>query len=134
MDDKIKSLSEYRLEKSKKDLETAQINLDHDMVNQSINRSYYSIFHALRALLAYDSFDAKRHSSILGYFNKNYIASGKIKQEYYKIIARAFDIRSKSDYQDFYIASEKEAKEQLKNAKEFVEMIIKYIREHKSDK
>ncbi|MDI9476605.1 MAG: HEPN domain-containing protein [Natronincolaceae bacterium] len=127
MDDKIQALSDYRLEKSKQDLETAKINFEHNMLTQSINRSYYAAFHALRALLAYDCFDSKKHSSILGYFNKNYIANEKIEQEYYRIIASAFDIRTKSDYQDFYIVSKDEAKKQLINAEGFINMIENYI-------
>lgn len=127
MENKIEALSNYRLEKSRQDLETARINLEHNMLTQSINRSYYVIFHALRALLAYNSFDSKRHSSILGYFNKNYIANEKIGQEYYKIIASAFDIRIKSDYQDFYIVAKDDAKEQLDNVQIFIKMIESYI-------
>ena len=127
MDDKIQALSDYRLEKSKQDLETAKINFEHNMLTQSINRSYYAAFHALRALLAYDCFDSKKHSSILGYFNKNYIANEKIEQEYYRIIASAFDIRTKSDYQDFYIVDKDETKKQLINAEKFINMIENYI-------
>lgn len=127
MKSKIKALSNYRLEKSRQDLETARINYEHNMLTQSINRSYYAILHALRALLAYESFDSKRHSSILGYFNKNYIANNKIEQEYYRIIAGAFDIRTKSDYQDFYVVSKDEAKKQLINAEKFINMIEEYI-------
>ena len=125
--EKIRTLSKYRLEKAKEDLETAKINFDHDMFAQSVNRSYYAAFHALRALLAYDIFDSKRHSSILGYFNKNYIANGKIDQDYYRIIASAFDIRTKSDYQDFYIVAKDDAREQLLNAERFIKMIETYI-------
>ncbi len=125
--EKIRTLSKYRLEKAKEDLETAKINFDHDMFAQSVNRSYYAAFHALRALLAYDIFDSKRHSSILGYFNKNYIANGKIDLDYYRIIASAFDIRIKSDYQDFYIVAKDDAREQLLNVERFIKMIETYI-------
>jgi len=125
--EKTRTLSKYRLEKAKEDLETAKINFDHDMLAQSVNRSYYAAFHALRALLAYDIFDSKRHSSILGYFNKNYIANGKIDQDYYRIIASAFDIRTKSDYQDFYIVAKDDAREQLLNVERFIKMIETYI-------
>jgi len=125
--DKTKTLSTYRLQKAKKDLETAKINFDHGYLAQSVNRSYYAAFHALRALLAYDTFDSKKHSSILGFFNKNYIASGKINKEYYKIIARAFDIRTKSDYQDFYVVAKNDAKKQLGDVETFIKMIENYI-------
>jgi uncharacterized protein (UPF0332 family) len=125
--DKVKALSSYRLYRARQDLKTAKINFEHNMLAQSVNRSYYAAFHALRALLAYDTFDSKRHSSILGYFNKNYIANEKIEQEYYKIIASAFDIRTKSDYQDFYVVHKEEAQEQLVNVEKFIKMIESYI-------
>lgn len=127
MQEKIKALANYRIERARQDLETAKINYRHNKLVQSVNRSYYAIFHALRALLAYDSYDSKRHSSIIGFFNKKYIATGKIDQEYYKVIANAFDIRTKSDYQDFYIVSQIEAEEQLSNAEKFIEMVEAYI-------
>ena len=127
MENKIKALSDYRLKKARQDLETAKINYEHNKLSQSVNRSYYAIFHALRALLAYDTFDSKRHSSIIGYFNKKYITSEKIGQEYYKIIASAFDIRTKSDYQDFYIVSKDEARKQFISAEKFINMIEMYI-------
>lgn len=125
--EKIRVLSDYRLEKAKQDLETAKINFEHGMLAQSVNRSYYAAFHALRALLAYDVFDSRRHSSILGYFNKNYIATGKIEQEYYRVIASAFDVRTKSDYQDFYIVAKDDASKQLADVEKFIKMIESYI-------
>ncbi len=130
MENKIKTLSKYRLEKAGQDLETAKINFAHNMFTQSVNRSYYAIFHALRALLAYDTFDSKRHASILGYFNKNYIANGKIETEYYRIIASAFDIRTKSDYQDFYVISKEEVNKQIDNAEKFINRIENFIEQY----
>lgn len=124
---KVEALSKYRMEKARQDLATARINYGHDLLTQSLNRSYYAIFHALRALLAYDSFDSRRHSTIIGYFNKNYVANKKIKQEYYKIIASAFDIRTKSDYQDFYVVDRDEVEKQLIAAEKFMDMIAGYI-------
>ncbi|MBR1702400.1 MAG: HEPN domain-containing protein [Lachnospiraceae bacterium] len=42
----------------------------------SINRSYYAIFHALRAVTAMDGFDSSKHSGVIAYFNKNYVKEG----------------------------------------------------------
>lgn len=44
MQDKIKTLAMYRLEKAKEDLKSAKVNLDNGLFKASINRSYYSIF------------------------------------------------------------------------------------------
>ena len=46
MGDKIETLSRYRLEKAKEDLDAAIINFQHHKLAQSVNRSYYAIFHA----------------------------------------------------------------------------------------
>jgi len=43
------------------------------------------------------------------------------------MLASAFEIRTKSDYQDFYIVSKEEAESQLNNAVEFIDMIENYI-------
>jgi len=43
------------------------------------------------------------------------------------MLAAAFDIRLKCDYQDFYIVSKEEAKKQLDNASQFISYIEQYI-------
>jgi len=49
MDNQVSSLSAYRMKKAKEDLETAKIALRHNKYSQSVNRSYYAIFHAVRS-------------------------------------------------------------------------------------
>lgn len=80
-----------------------------------------------RALLALDGFDSKKHSSIIGYFNKNYIATGKIDVNYNKMLSNAFQIRNQSDYNDFYLVSHEDAQKQLEHASVFTEFIGRYM-------
>lgn len=77
----------------------------------------------------YRNSDWKKHSTIISYFNKNYIKSAKIEKEYSKIISKAFKIRTDSDYKDFYLVTKGEAKEQLENAQKFLKRMKKYIKE-----
>lgn len=37
------------------------------------NRSYYAVFSAMRAVLALDSFDSKKHSGIIAEFRRRYL-------------------------------------------------------------
>ena len=60
MDGGLSDLSKYRLERAKEDLYTAQNNFDSGSYRASVNRSYYAIFHALRAVTALDDFDSVR--------------------------------------------------------------------------
>lgn len=122
-----KELSKHRLTRAKEDLSTAKVLYDSGNYAQSINRSYYSIFHATRALLAFDKYDSKKHSGVIHFFNQHYIATNKIENHFGKIIAMAFNIRVRADYHDFYIASKEDALKQLQNAEEFLKRIENYL-------
>lgn len=122
MDSKIITLSQYRFEKAKEDLQAAVVNLDNGLIKASINRSYYAIFHAIRSVNALDKVDSKKHSGVIAHFNQFFIHTGKFAKEVYSIITSAYKIREKSDYDDFYIAAKDDAQEQLDNAKRFLEI------------
>jgi len=129
MENSFTDLSRYRLDRAKDDLQSARILIENNKIPQSINRSYYAIFHATRALCALDKFDSKKHSGIISHFNKNYIKTGIIDKEYSKILMAAQDYRNDSDYDDYFTVTEKEALEQIENAEKFINRIEKYISE-----
>jgi len=128
MNNKIITLSKYRLEKAKEDLASSKINLENGFIKASINRSYYAIFHAIRAVSALNKFDSKRHSGVIAYFNEYFIHTGKFEKKVYSIISSAYRIRQKSDYDDFYIAAIEDAKEQLKNASYFIKIVEAFLK------
>lgn len=130
MDNMIMDLAKYRIEKSKNDLEASILMLDNKLYSQSLNRSYYSIFHAVRAVLTFEQFDSKKHSGIIAYFNQNFVATSKFDKQYSKILMGAEKIRNKSDYNDFYIASREDAVSQIENAEKFVSAMENYINEN----
>lgn len=127
MNDKIITLSKYRLEKAEEDLLSAKINLENGLLKASINRSYYAIFHSIRAVNALNEFDSKKHSGVIAYFNQHFIHKGQFEKDIYSIITFAYRIREKSDYDDFYIASKEDAEEQFKNASLFIQIISEYL-------
>ena len=71
MDNKeIEALAKYRLEQSKENLEEAEVLFNINKFKGANNRAYYSIFHAIKAILALEQTDFKKHSSVIAYFNK----------------------------------------------------------------
>lgn len=127
MSDKIVTLSRYRLEKAKEDLESARINLEHGLYKASLNRSYYSIFHSIRAVNALNEFDSKRHSGVISHFNQFFIHTGCFDKGFYTIISSAFRLRERSDYDDFYIVTKEDAEEQLRNALHVFTLIENFL-------
>ena len=50
MENGVKVLSEYRFERAKEMLDAATQNLNINQYRTSLNRSYYAVFHAMRAV------------------------------------------------------------------------------------
>lgn len=131
MENKKIELARYRLEKAKEDFRASSELLKLDLYKQSMNRSYYAIFHAVRSLLALDGVDFKKHSGIIGYFQQTYVKHGTIPKEYSTMLTSASMKRNESDYSDFFTATLEEAKEQLQNALYFLEMVERYLSDKK---
>lgn len=127
MHNKNQELSKYRLTQATDDLEGAEKNLDIGEFKIANNRAYFSIFHAMRALLALDGVDFKKHSGVISYFREHYIKTNIFDVEYSKIITKASLVRNKSDYEDFYIATKEEATMQIADAKEFLKAVQIYM-------
>lgn len=120
-------LCHYRLEKAYSDLESSKVLLKEGFHTQSLNRSYYAIFHCTRVLLALTGFDSRKHSGIISYFNQHYVANGIFEKQYSKILMGAEKIRSQSDYDDFFIISREDADKQIENAELFLQRIKSHI-------
>ena len=83
MQHEIETLCRYRLERAKEDLQAARVNHSSGLFKASINRSYYAIFHSIRAVNILDGFDASKHSSVIAHFNQYYVHTGEFDRGIY---------------------------------------------------
>lgn len=120
-------LSKRRLEIAHERLTTAKAMLELGDYKASANRLYYAIFSAMRAVLALDGFDSKKHSGIIARFRQSYIKTGIIDTEMSKIIDDLEVIREDSDYDDFYIILKEDVEIQAKRAEYFVSEVESYL-------
>ena len=93
----------------------------------SLNRSYYAIFHAMRAANILKGFDSSKHSGVIAFFNKEYLKENILDRKLSVIVKNSAFLREKSDYDDFYIASKKDAEEQLQHAEQFLREVEAYL-------
>lgn len=133
MEGSVKELSRYRFQRAEEELCTADILLKEKQYKASINRSYYSIFHALRSVTALDHFDSGKHSGVIAYFNRHYIKEGVFDKSLSKMIDTAYRLREKADYEDFFTVSSEQAQEQLEKAKKVLNSIRPYLEERWND-
>jgi len=102
-DENRTALAIVRLDKAKACLDAAESLIESGHFADSANRSYYCVFHAMRAMLALEAFDSKTHSGIIAKFREKFIKTGAFPKDLSKIIDSAFYVRNKSDYDDLYI-------------------------------
>ncbi len=95
--------------------------------NAAANRLYYSVFHAVSALLIHDGIRIKSHKGAGVMLNQHYIQTNKISPELGKLYRRLELMREESDYNCFYNTSPEELKKELEPARELIDTIAKMV-------
>ena len=126
-------LSNHRLEQAKEELEDAELLFDKKRYKSANNRAYYAIFHAIKAVLALEPIDFKRHTDIQAYFNKNYVNTEIFPKSMGRRISKASQVREDSDYDDEFIVKAENTQEQIDTAKEMIQLVELYIKNNFKD-
>ena len=122
-------LSKYRLEKAEEMLKAAKRDLKEMDYASANNRAYYSIFHAMRSVLALDGEDYKKHSAVISRFSLRYLKTGILPRGFGALITNASLIRNRSDYEDFYICSIEETQKLVEGAGLFLASVTRFLEE-----
>lgn len=130
MEDKYyRELVSIRIERAEELLKDAEILLIGSSYRSANNRAYYAIEKAINALLIDKRVETKTHNGALKMFNVEYVRAENayFTDEDYRLIAKAEQIRNVSDYDDFYVASKEETKQQVENARYLIDKIKAYF-------
>lgn len=123
----LKDLSKFRLNKAFETLETAKRDMKAADYASANNRAYYCIFHAMRAVIALDGEDYKKHSAVIARFTMNYLKNDILPRDYGKLITNASLIRNRSDYEDFFVCSLEDTHKLVSGAEEFLKSVRQYL-------
>ena len=124
-----RELAKHRLEQAKEDLIAAKAMYDLKLYKSANNRAYYSIFHGIKAILALEPIDFKKHKDVQSYFNKNYVNTEIFPKTMGRRIAEASKMREDSDYDDEFVVNPEKTKKQIDTAIELIELVEKYLEE-----
>lgn len=91
--------------------------------NMAANRMYYSLFHAVTALLVKDGHKVSSHRGVKGALGLHYVTTGLIDVEEARIFAQLATLREKADYDVIFTASQDEVLKLLPHAKRLLEKI-----------
>ena len=119
--DNKKMLAQYRLEQAGESLDEAKFLLSGEKSPRSIiHRVYYAMFYAILALLIYEPYSSSKHSGVLGYFNRRFIKAGVFDREMGRWVNKAFELRQRGDYREYFKVTREQAAELVAKAGQFV--------------
>ncbi len=127
-DPNIRELIIYRLQQSEDCLRAAELMLEENLLRDSVNRSYYSMFYIVLALLCLKGEKASKHAHVIGLFDQIYVKEELFDKELSAWFHEAFDLRQRSDYREMVNITSQRAKEILAMAERFVEKARNYLK------
>jgi len=125
-----KYMHEYALQRLKKaadDLDTAEICYKAGKYDAAANRAYYAVYHAIRAVLALDNIERRKHSGNISYFREHYIATDLFDRKYSETIKKAEILRNDADYKDMHSTSADEAEDIIEKANGFYSAVKLHV-------
>ena len=122
----------YRLQRAKEEYENAKLLYKANRFLAANNRAYYSIFYSIRAVLAMEKIDFKRHKDVLAYFNQYYVKTEIFPRQLGRRIVLASKIREDSDYDEEYEPSADDTLMQIETANKLVDKVEKYLDEKRN--
>ena len=91
----------YRIEKANAVFNEAKDCAELQHWTLAANRLYYSVFHAISALLSKEGFSAKTHSGVTSIFGQKFVTEGVFSKEDSVLIMQLKEMRNTGDYDDF---------------------------------
>lgn len=121
------SLIEYRMDQAFDTANLAKFLFTSNKLAVAVNRIYYGLYYALTALALKYKFETSKHTQLIGWFNKEFIAANIVDQKYGKTLRNAYQNRTKGDYDAFVNFSTHEVELMLTEMVEFIEEIKRIL-------
>lgn len=122
-DEERSILVKLEYEKSCSLLEQAEKVSDLAYWDMVANRLYYSVFHAVSALLIKDGYKVGTHKGVVLLFGQHYIRTAKFTIEEGRLYSQLQTMREKADYVCTFQTSKEEIIPMLESARRMIEKI-----------
>jgi len=93
----------------------------------ALSRAYYAILHAAKAALHVHDVAADSHSAVRRLFGLHLVRSGEIEPGWAAYLSEGLDDRLAADYNALTNVSDKEARENCKRARRFLDRVRSYL-------
>ena len=124
--DHTRTLVQYRLMQAEKTLRASTLLMEHGL-DGVMNRSYYAMFYAVLALLAWRQLETSKHAGAISLFDREFVRTGVFPRELSRWLHQAFRQRLVADYAPWNTVTEDEARQVLDEASQFVAQVKAYL-------
>ncbi|RIH65988.1 HEPN domain-containing protein [Mariniphaga sediminis] len=130
MQTEFQDLINYRIQQANETIKEVEFQIENNFLVIAVNRIYYGMFYMLLALALKNGFKTSKHNQLLGWFNREFVKTGRIDRKIGKIVHKAFEDRTDGDYGIFVKFEKEEVIEKLENMKRFLFELEKLIKEN----
>ena len=125
----MKEEVQMTLDEANECLTDAKIMLDSQRWKAAVSRSYYAMYHAVKAVLLSKDIATFTHQGANIQFGKFFIKTGIFDRNLIKSFSKMLDTRQKADYEIGFKASESDATHAFLEADFFYKEMDKYLNE-----
>lgn len=129
-DEERKIIVSREFQKAVQFMKQAEANAKIEIWDVVANRLYYSVFHAVSALLIKDGHKVGTHKGVVMMFGMYYVKTGLITEDEGALYSQLQTMREKADYNCAFEAREKDIKYMMPLANSLLEKIHKMIGEY----
>lgn len=120
-----KSLGSIRMAKAYEFLEDARANFKEGRYKTAINRSYYAVLNAARAILILEGANPETHEGVITMLSLRFIKPGILPVDIVKKFKILFSRRTDVDYGDFETIDKADAEDSIKITEKIIKTIDK---------
>jgi uncharacterized protein (UPF0332 family) len=124
----MKDSSKQLLEKASRAIEAANTLLDNRSSEFSTGRAYYAMFYTAEALLNEKGLRFRKHGGVHSAFGEHFIKTGIFDAKFHRWLLDAFDRRIESDYGIEVLVIDRDARELIEQAKEFLQAARSFLK------
>jgi uncharacterized protein len=129
IDEKRKSLIEYRLKQAEESYDEAKYLFDGRKNLRSVmNRFYYAMFYSVLALLVNEQFVSSKHKGVISFFNKRFVKEGIFPEQMGKTIREAFELRQTGDYKEYSDLLPDQVNPFINKTRSFIDSVKEFLK------
>ncbi|MBQ6377224.1 MAG: HEPN domain-containing protein [Prevotella sp.] len=117
------------LDKSDKTWEQMQVQVNNNVWEMAANRLYYSLFHAVSALLITDRHEVGTHRGAVNQFHLYYIKTSIFTKDEGRLYSTLQKLREDGDYNCYIDVEQKDVESNIEPTRQLIQKIKQYIAE-----